>query len=277
MLTKGVSGIFRERPLQSAWPDNPALGNQRRKSDQPLKSDAQRAEDARKKWSGIVEAADLHGQPLRVPRIWGDSPGAVDARQHGAQLTGRGVVYPQSSSGPGVKASLVEAPDADVDRTWRPRPDAALLGRSEIAMLAPTPKVERDEKGKIRGVVDPYEVRGLRTAVQLYRTSPIVGSVAGAPHVTLADVRLIAGVVGFFTGGVVRDLVKSLLRFCSARPTGHGRKVSPQKAAAVATHRVAVTPLVVTEIEIARIKRAAQGIILCDARKAPPRAGIVAF
>ena len=87
--------------------------------------------------------------------------------------------------------------------------------------------------------------RGLPLALRLYRKVPIVGSVALATVATRAS-----------TGKVA---------------VGRTRKVvSARKARDLASMSVKAT-VGVSDLDAARVKREARGVILCDARKAPPR------
>lgn len=249
------------------WPDNFGLSG-RPASTKPLKTDAERADDARKKWGstlkgkalpdGTVKVSTFGPAGAQVPKIWGNGLGAVDARAHGAELTGKGIVFPDSSSGPGVVPSVVLAPDAQHDRRWLP-PEAHpedRWGRTSPLIAAATAggrkmvRAEGKPDGKLVPVSDDA-LRGLYKARVLYRTTPIVGSVA-LP--TSVDKALPAGKVSVGRTGKV---------------------VSARKARDLAALSVKGT-VGVSDIEAARVKREARGMILCDARKAPPRQ-IVAF
>lgn len=241
----------------SNWPDNHGLSGRPGSTKLP-KSDAERAEDARKKWGSPLRGKALPDGSQRVstfgpaggqvPKIWGMGLGARDARAHGAVLTGKGVIFPDSSSGPGVVPSQVVAPDAEHDRRWVPpeeRPEDR-WGASSRAMAAACAMT-----AKSLTPLSQQAVPGMRRAVDLYRTAPIVGSVA-IP--TRAEAALPAGKVS----------------------VGRARKVvSARKARDLAAVSVKAT-VGVSDIEAARVKREARGMILCDARKAPIR-NVVAF
>lgn len=218
-MAKYASG-FPSAVRGSNWPDGAIpLGNQRAKA-KTLKSDLQRELDSR---SRLVAPGAILRQTEMLPRLWGQGLGAVDARAHGAEriaVKGRGVqtVYPASDEGANrgeAKPSLVIAPDAKHDRTW-----------------APTEAHPEDHFGVMSKMFAwaAAEPAGLKCAVRLYRTWPIVGSVA----VTVAPAPE--------------------KREAQSRPA-RAVKVTSQRREGLAVARAAAAGVTADEIAAARAKR----------------------
>lgn len=228
-------------PPVSAWePVEEGLRRYREPNPNPEKSDAEREGAAREKLSRGGYWPHL---PY-LPKLWGMTEHARDLRARGAErisVKGKGVqtLFPASDSrGPAVPSLAID-PDATHDRTWAPLPERPEeeWGRSSRAVAI-----------ALSG--DRERVRGMERAARMFNRFPVVGSVAVCTEVSRASAGKVA--------------------------VGKARKVvSARKARDLASVSVRAT-VGVSDLESARVKRAARGIILCDARKAPIRQ-IVAF
>jgi hypothetical protein len=260
----------------SNWPDNASLSG-RPRSDKPLKTDAERRETSLKKWSNPLKGKAAPDGSQRVSffgpasrgvfKLWENSLGASDAKAHGAyreNIPGKGdqIVYPSSDEGSAIGAPTVSgfidtgeivprirrpdglvatvAPvDPDEQPAWAPPPESPDYGHAVNLALAEV------------YAGNPDSVRGLHKARDLYRTCPIVGSVA-----TVATVAEAKGT-------------------STAKAPRKKRAISPERKKAIASHSVKAT-VGVSMIEAARVHKHADRPALCDARKAPIRQ-ILAF